>query len=275
MMRIRKAAGALGAFVSGVDLASAADSSDAIAEIRAALDTHEVLFFRNQSISPQAQRAFAAQLGDVEGHPAYPVVPGTLDVQVLESTAEKPSKIEAWHSDMTFRARPPLYTMLHGKVIPAYGGDTLFASTTAAYAGLSAPYRAFIDSLTATHDFKFGFKESLAEPGGRERLAAAVAANPPVSHPVARVHEATGRRAIFVNSLFTTRINELSAAESRSVLDHLFAHVVTPEFTVRLAWEPETLVVWDNRSTQHKPVNDFLPQHRKHHRVTVVAAAGR
>jgi taurine dioxygenase len=274
-MQLRRAAGALGAFVTRVDLAAASRSSALVEEIRAALHAYEVLCFRDQRISPQEQRAFAACLGSIEGHPAYPVVPGTADVQVLESTAEKPSKIELWHSDMTFRARPPRYTMLHGKVIPDYGGDTLFASTTAAYAALSVTYRHFVDSLTATHDFAHGFKESLAEPGGYERLRGAIADNPPVSHPVVRTHEDTKRRALYVNCLFTTRINELSPGESRSVLDHLFAFLTTPEFTVRIPWEPETLVVWDNRSTQHKPVNDFLPQHRKHHRITVVAAAGR
>jgi taurine dioxygenase len=231
---------------------------------------HQVLFFRDQPISPLEQRAFAARFGEIEGHPAYPVVPGTRDVQILESTAEKPSKIEAWHSDMTFRPQPPKYTMLHGKVIPPYGGDTLFASMTAAYEALSAPYRHLLDGLTATHDFAFGFKESLAEPGGHERLAGAIAANPPVTHPVIRTHAETGRKVLFVNSLFTTRINELTPAESRNLLDFLFAHLVTPEFTVRLGWAPETLVIWDNRATQHKPVNDFLPHHRKHHRITVV-----
>jgi len=269
-MEIRKAAGALGAFVTGIDLARAVESPRLVDDVRAALDRHEVLFFREQRITPQTMRAFAARLGEIEGHPAYPVVPGTADVQILESTPEKPSKIELWHSDMTFRAQPPVYTMLHGQIIPPYGGDTLFASMTAAYEALSAPYRALLDGLTATHDFAHGFKESLAEPGGRERLAGAIADNPPVSHPVVRTHETTGRRALFVNTLFTTRINELSAAESESVLAYLFSHLVTPEFTVRLQWAPETLVVWDNRVTQHKPVNDFLPQHRRHHRITIL-----
>lgn len=269
-MEIRKAAGALGAFVTGIDLARAAESPRLVDDVRAALDRHEVLFFREQRITPQTMRAFAARLGEIEGHPAYPVVPGTADVQILESTPEKPSKIELWHSDMTFRAQPPVYTMLHGQIIPPYGGDTLFASMTAAYEALSAPYRTLLDGLTATHDFAHGFKESLAEPGGRERLAGAIADNPPVSHPVVRTHETTGRRALFVNTLFTTRINELSAAESESVLAYLFSHLVTPEFTVRLQWAPETLVVWDNRVTQHKPVNDFLPQHRRHHRITIL-----
>lgn len=269
-MKTRKAAGALGAFVSDVDLAEAVDSTAIFDEIHTAVVEHEVLFFRDQHISPQTLRAFAARFGAIEGHPAYPVVPGTLDVQILESTAEKPSRIEAWHSDMTFRATPPAYTLLHGQIIPPYGGDTLFASMTTAHDALSDGFRRLLTGLTATHDFRFGFKESLAEPGGQARLRDAVAANPPVSHPVIRTHPQSGRKALYVNSLFTTRINELSSRENRSVLDFLFDHMITEEFTVRLGWQPETVVIWDNRSTQHKPVNDFLPQHRKHHRVTVI-----
>jgi taurine dioxygenase len=268
-MRIKKAAGALGAFVSEIHIAQAIESDDLFAQLSAALLEHQVLFLRDQDITPQQQRAFALRFGPIEGHPAYDVVAGTADVQILESTPAKPSKIEMWHSDMTFRPMPPMLTMLHGKVIPEYGGDTLFASTTAAYDALSGAMQQFLGGLTARHDFAHGFKESLAEPGGYERLKGALAANPPVDHPVIRTHPVTGRKAIFVNSLFTVRINELKAAESRSVLEMLFKHVTTDEFTARLGWEPETLIMWDNRSTQHKPVNDFFPQHRRMHRITV------
>ena len=109
----------------------------------------------------------------------------------------------------------------------------------------------------------------MAEPGGRERLAPAIAANPPVEHPVIRRHPETGEEAIYVNALFTTRIKELEAFESARILEFLYAHTVANEYTVRLNWEPNTIAIWDNRSTQHKPVNDFFPQHRKMHRVTI------
>ena len=272
-MRIDKAAGALGAFVRDVDLADAIGSNDLFDSIRAALLEHQVLFFRDQHFTPQQQRAFAVRFGPIEPHPAYEVVAGTADVQILESTPEKPSKIEMWHTDMTFRPAPPMLTMLHGKVIPPYGGDTLFASMTAAYDALSPSMQTFLGGLTATHDFAHGFQESLAEPGGRERLAGALAANPPVTHPVIRTHPETRRKAIYVNSLFTVRINGLRGSESRALLKMLFRHVTTDEFTVRLNWAPETLVMWDNRATQHKPVNDFFPQHRRMHRITVAGDA--
>ncbi len=268
-MRITKAAGALGAQLSDFNIVDVIESDEAFAAVHAALLEHEVVFVREARITPLQQRAIALRFGPIEGHPAYDVVTGTADVQILESTADKPSKIEMWHSDMTFRPAPPMLTMLHGQVIPAFGGDTLFASMTAAYDALSRDMQRFLDPLTARHDFAHGFKESLAEPGGFERLKGALADNPPVDHPVIRTHPQTGRKALYVNSLFTLRINELTAPESRAVLDLLIRHATTDEFTLRVSWQPQTLLMWDNRSTQHKPVNDFFPQHRRMHRITV------
>ncbi len=268
-MEVQKAAGALGAYVGDVSLADAARSNELFAALHRALLDHEVLFLRGQDITPVDFQAFARRFGQVEGHPAYPTEDEAPDVQVLESTPEAPSKIEAWHTDMTFRAAPPAITLLHGQVIPPYGGDTLWASASAAFEALSEPMRNMLEGLYAVHDFRHGFQESLAEPGGPERLAPAIAANPPVKHPLVRTHPETGRRAIFVNRLFTTHIEGLTALESRSILAFLYQHVVSEEFTVRLSWQPGTVAVWDNRCTQHKPVNDFFPMHRRMHRVTI------
>jgi taurine dioxygenase len=268
-MELRKAAGSLGAFVDGLTLADAVGSDAAFGAVQAALLEHEVLFFRDQRIAPVEFQAFARRFGQVEAHPAYDTVPGAPDVQILESTAERPSKIEAWHSDMTFRPTPPSLTLLHGRIIPPHGGDTLWASASRAYAALSEPMRRMLDELQAVHDFRHGFQESLAEPGGAERLADAVAANPPVRHPLVRTHPHSGRKAIYVNTLFTTHIDGLPRAESDALLAFLYRHVVTDEFTVRLSWQPDTVAIWDNRTTQHKPVNDFGPQHRMMHRVTI------
>jgi taurine dioxygenase len=269
-MQVHKAAGSLGAYVSGVSLAEAGRTPSLFAEVRAALLEHQVLFFRDQEMTPVDYQRFARCFGPVEGHPAYQVVPEAPDVQILESTPENPSKIELWHTDMTFRPEPPSITILHGQVIPPFGGDTLWASATVAYEALSAPIRRLIDGLQAIHDFRHGFQESLAEPGGAERLAPAIAANPPVRHPVVRTHPETGLRGIYVNRLFTTRIEGLGRAESDAILEMLYRHVVQDEFTVRLSWKPQTVAIWDNRSTQHKPVNDYFTMHRKMHRITIV-----
>jgi taurine dioxygenase len=268
-LRLQKAAGAIGAFIEDVSLAGILESDGAFAEVKSALNEYEVVFLRGQKLEPEQFQAFARQFGQVEAHPAYPTVPGAPDVQILESTEEAPSKIEVWHTDMTFRRRPPAITFLKGQVIPAYGGDTLWTSASRAYAALSEPMRRFLEDLEAVHDFRHGFRESLAEPGGAERLAPAIRENPPVTHPLITTHPETGKKVIYVNALFTTHIIGLAREESRMLLDYLYRHLVTDEFTVRLNWQPATVAIWDNRVTQHKPINDFFPQHRKLHRVTI------
>ena len=127
----------------------------------------------------------------------------------------------------------------------------------------------FLSDLIAVHDFSHGFKETLAEPGGRERLKDAIIMNPPVRHPVIRTHPETGKKVIFVNSLFTTHIEDLTRSESEEVLNLLFKHIITPEFTCRFQWHSHSLAIWDNRSTQHKPINDYFPNHRRMERITI------
>ena len=265
-MKVSRVAGALGAEVTDIDVsASLADGS--IGVIRDLLNEHEVLFFRDQCIAPSEQRDMARLFGPLQTHPAYGTVDGLPEVMLLESTEAKPSKIEVWHSDMTFRQHPPSVTVLKGVTIPAVGGDTLFASMTSAYDGLSAGMKAYLEPLVAVHDFSQGFKESLAEPGARERLAGALADNPPVRHKVIQTHPETGKKVIFVNALFTSHIEGVSPLESSEVLKFLYQHCVLPEYTCRFNWAVDSLVLWDNRSTQHKPVNDFLPASRALHRV--------
>jgi len=269
-LKVDKAAGALGAFVSGANLADIA-SHDALAQqVRDLAVAHEVIFLRDQHVDASTFADFAARFGTIMDHGAYGTVKEAPSVQVLKSTAQAPSKIEVWHSDMTFAGAPPSFTLLHGQLIPAFGGDTLWASASAAFTALSPPMQTFLSGLHAEHDFCHGFRESLAEPGGRERLADTIAANPPRVHPVVRIHPESGKSVIYVNALFTTKIVELSALESERLLSFLYAHIVTHEFTVRLGWAPGTVAIWDNRSTQHKPVNDYFPQARTMHRVTIV-----
>ena len=160
-------------------------------------------------------------------------------------------------------------TVLRSKIIPDKGGDTCFASMTAAYDGLSPQMQTFLSGLDAVHDFSYGFKESLAEEGGRERLAQAVADNQPVVHPVVRTHPESGKKVIFVNALFTTHIVGLPADESRAILQFLYQHCITPEYTCRFSWDVDCIAMWDNRSTQHKPVNDYFPAHRSLQRIVI------
>ena len=265
-MNVKRVAGAIGAELQAINLADGIDGELA-ATLRALLNEHEVLFLRDQAISAADQKALAEVFGPLQTHPAYGTVEGFPEVMILESTRDNPSKIEVWHSDMTFRQHPPSVTVLRGITIPEVGGDTLFASMTAAYDGLSPGMQSYLEGLTAVHDFSHGFRESLAEPGGRERLADAVAANPPVRHPVVQTHPETGKKVLFVNALFTMHIDGLPPLESAEVLQFLWRHASLPEFTCRFSWTPDSLVLWDNRSTQHKPVNDFFPATRRLHRV--------
>jgi len=268
MFELKLLSGALGAELHGVNLAQDL-SNDVLKEMRRLLVEHEVIFFRDQDISHEQHKQIAHFFGPLQTHPAYGTVPDFPEITILESTAEKPTKIEKWHTDMTFREHPPMGSILRSKICPPSGGDTLWSSMTSAYEALSKPMKDFLDNLNAEHDFSHGFKESLAEPGGRERLKDAIKDNPPVIHPVIQTHPESGKKVIFVNTLFTTKIIELSADESNSILNFLYDYIKTPEFTCRFNWEPNCIAFWDNRSTQHKPVNDYFPSHRMLERITI------
>ncbi|MFT5431501.1 MAG: taurine dioxygenase [Myxococcota bacterium] len=267
-MEFEPIAGSLGAKVTGLDLTTPLSDSDQ-ATLRAGLATHQVLFFRDQQMSSANHRALAHAFGDTQPHPAYPTIPDFPDLSILEVTPDAAPKIDTWHTDMTFMKRPPLGSILHGIIIPNAGGDTLFASLGAAFESLSTRLQTLLDGLVAEHSFAHGFRHSLAEPGGQARLGPAVAANPPVRHPVVRRHPITGRRLLFVNPLFTTRIVDMREPESDRLLQMLYAHIPTPEHTCRFRWRPQSVAIWDNRGTWHRPINDFWPGHRKMQRITI------
>jgi taurine dioxygenase len=268
---VRPVGNALGAEVLGVDLGTAGPKE--LEAIREALLAYQVVFFRDQhTLTPTAHRAMAEYFGPLQQHPAYPHVEGHPEITVLENDAARPSLIEKWHTDMTFMASPPLGSILHGIIIPDGGrGDTEFLSMAAAYDELDPALKQRLDKekLQAEHSFEYGFKESLAKPGGRERLAKAIADNPPVAHPVVRTHPDSGRRTLFVNGLFTTRVLGLSEKESTELLEHLYDHMLQDRFRYRFKWRPNSVAFWDNRITQHRPINDYYPAHRKLQRITV------
>ncbi|MFT7684913.1 MAG: taurine dioxygenase [Candidatus Azotimanducaceae bacterium] len=268
MLQLKPYSGKLGALVEGIDLRQSIDS-EGLKELNDALLKYEVLFFRNQSISPEHHAQLASLFGGSQLHGAYGHVEGYPQITILENDRDNPSKIELWHTDMTFRSCPPLGSILHSVISPEKGGDTMFASMSAAFDALSPSMQDFLCNLTAIHDFSYGFKESLEEPGGRERLASMVLENPPVEHPVVRTHPESGKKGLFVNRLFTRQIKELTSKESNNLLEFLFDHVTKDEFTCRFSWQENSIAFWDNRITQHKPVNDYWPQHRKMQRITI------
>ena len=221
---------ALGLEVSGVDLTQPLNT-EIITEFTQDLAENEVLFFREQPMTPEQQRRFSGYFGPLQQHRAFPHPEGILEVTILEYTAEKPSKIEFWHTDVTFLPNPPLGSVLQGIICPEVGGDTLWSSMTAAWQGLSDRWQQFLSGLMAVHDFRHGFKESLAGPGGRERLKPMLEAWPPVEHPVVRVHPVTGKPFLFVNALFTTHIQGMKPKESDAVLRFLYEHCRESQFT--------------------------------------------
>lgn len=264
----KRVAGALGAMVEGLDLTTPLNEDDAQA-LRANLAEYQVLFFRNQPLSAANHRALAHVFGTTQPHPAYPTVPDYPELSILEVNEDKRPKIDTWHTDMTFMERPPLGSILRGVDVPPFGGDTLFASLSRAYETLTPAMQKSLDGLQAVHSFAHGFRQSLAEPGGAQRLRAAVEANPPVRHPVVRTHPVSGKKLLFVNALFTTHIEGMPATQSDGLLKMLCAHIVMPEHTCRFRWQRDSVAIWDNRGTQHRPINDFWPGHRRMQRITI------
>lgn len=267
-MEISTTGDALGAEIRGLDLAAAL-TDEQIRAVSAALVEHKVLFFREQAISPSDHRRFASYFGPLQSHPAYPHVDGFPELTILSSDREHPSKIEKWHTDMTFRPCPPLGSILRARVVPARGGDTRWLNLETAWATLAPEFQSRLAPLQAEHSFEHGFRESLAEPGERERLADALRDNPPVTHPVMRTHPVSGRPCLFVNSLFTTRIIGIDANESADLLSELFEHIENEDHQCRFQWSVDSIAFWDNRATQHCPVNDWWPAARRHERITI------
>jgi taurine dioxygenase len=261
---------AIGARIDGVDLSETLDEAD-IAEIRRLFLTHRVIFFEDQNLSPQQHRDFAARFGAFELHPFYQAHPEYRELVVLDTGAHSPTDNDHWHTDMTYASEPPMAGILYSRLIPPQGGDTLWADMHAAYLALSGSLRRLLEPLDAVHDLAKAFPPDhrAVHSSGSDRYAEKMKANPPVLHPVIRMHPETGEDCLFVNEGFTTAINGLTKKESDDLLAFLFAHVHKPEFSVRWRWQPNTLAMWDNRSTQHYAVNDYLPHRRIMHRATL------
>lgn len=262
---------ALGAVVSGIRLADPLDDARR-REIEQALLDHQVLFFRDQPLTPTQQASFAARFGDLHVHPIFPSTPEQREVIVLDTAITDVRDNAIWHTDVTFLETPALGAVLAAKQLPSHGGDTLWASGIAAFEALSKPLQHLLEGLTATHDISKSFPQERfgATAADLARLEEARRTNPPRSHPVIRTHPVSGRKALFVSDGFTTRINELELTESRAILDLLFAHVSRPEFTVRWRWRENDVAFWDNRVTQHYAVDDYRPQRRVMHRATIL-----
>jgi taurine dioxygenase len=259
----------IGAEVSGVDL-SGPLKPDTVLSIRAALLDWKVLFFRDQDITTEQHIAFARYFGDLEVHPFAPHKPGSPEVLAITHDRDRKGKENTWHSDVTWREKPSLGSILRGIEIPPVGGDTLFADMAAAYEGLPEAVKDQIEGKVALHDFGH-FRTGMRRAGkSEEEIEAFNKAYPSVEHPVVRTHPETGAKAIYVNAAFTQHIVGMDKDKSDALLKVLYAQASIPEYQCRFRWREGSIAFWDNRASQHYAASDYWPAVRRVERVTVI-----
>jgi taurine dioxygenase len=268
---VRPLTASIGAEVRGIQLERATDDPDVMARIEQALHDHLVLFFRDQhELTPDGQVRFASAFGPIEYHAFAKPHPEHPEMVVLDQTTPERDGSNSWHSDSSFLEQPAFGSVLRAVQLPPLGGDTCWASMYAAYDALSPRLRALLDGCTGVHDIIVPLEKAIA--GGHSvgsDLAAIRREWPPVEHPVVRTHPVTGRKALYVNNNFTTRMNGIAKEESDVLLPFLLQHVQRPDFQVRFRWEPGAVAFWDNRCTQHYAVPDYSGHRRVMHRVTI------
>lgn len=260
--------GRIGAEVRGVQLSGDLDDAT-VAGIRAALNRHKVIFFRDQQLDNDGHEAFAARLGAPVAHPTVPVAEGSrylLDLESREGFAAS-----TWHTDVTFALAYPEASILRAIEVPEAGGDTLWANTHTAYEDLPAPLKALVNDLRAIHSNSYDYANVFANTSDdraeqyRKVFASTVYET---EHPVVRVHPETGERHLLVGQ-FVQRFVGLNLADSQRIFAILQDHITKPENTVRWNWRAGDVAIWDNRATQHRAIADFGGQHRHLRRATI------
>jgi taurine dioxygenase len=254
----------IGAEIGGADL-SAPLPDRQMDEIHRALAEHLVIFFRDQRITPAQQLDFGRRFGKLHLHPAAPHEPGHPELMIIKADEHsKRANGEGWHSDVSCDAEPPMGSILYIRECPPEGGDTLFASMYAAHDALSDRMKAYLEGLRAEHDGEPVYRGLYAAEGVADKPS-----YPRAEHPVVRTHPVTGRRALYVNRGFTTRILGVPGDESAGILRYLFEHMENPLFQCRFRWQPNSIAFWDNRCTQHRAMWDYWPHRRYGNRVTI------
>jgi taurine dioxygenase len=267
-IKVLPIAGALGAEITGVDLA--ADLvDDTVAEIRRAWLEHLVVFFRDQLLEPAEFLAFARRIGEPVEYPFVTGIDGYPEIiAVTKLPDERVNFGGIWHSDTVYLERPPMATMLVAREVPPRGGDTMWANMYAAYDALSPGMQRLLEGLEAVNSSALAdvskTREDRIRDSGNNRVEEFVA-----GHPVVRVHPETGRKALYVNVAHTLRFVDMTEDESRPLLRYLFEHSVRPEFTCRFQWRVGSVALWDNRCTMHNPINDYHGYTRHLHRITL------
>jgi taurine dioxygenase len=266
---IRPIAGALGAEIDGVDLDAVLDA-ETIGAIRRALLDHLVIFFRDQTLPPDHFLAFARRFGQPVEYPFVRGIAGYPEIiAVTKLEHERANFGGIWHSDTTYLETPPMGTMLIAREVPPHGGDTLFANMHLAYETLSDGMKELLGHLNAVNNSAKADTTRTREDRVRSDPTARASEALSAEHPVVRTHPETGRKALYVNIAHTLRFAGMTEEESAPLLGYLFQHQIRPEFTCRFAWRPGSLAFWDNRATQHNPVNDYHGHRRVMHRITL------
>ncbi len=264
--------GALGAEILGADLRR----EDDYAAIHAAFVRYSVVVVRAQSLTPDDHLAFARRFGTInvnrffQRHATHPEI-----ALVTKQPEQRHAVGEGWHTDHSYDAEPAMGSLLYAVEVPETGGDTLFVSMAAAYDALSAPLRSFLGTLSAWHSSRhvFGFSQAETEGTRTGRYRNPDAAVQDALHPVVIAHPLSQRAGLYVNPVFTTRIDGLGEDESAALLELIYRHCQNPDFHCRVRWRAGDLTIWDNRATWHKAINDYHGQRRRMHRVTVDGCA--
>ena len=270
---VRSISGALGAEVAGVDLGTMEEAT--LAEVRRVFLDHGFLVFRDQDLNADSYSAVAARFGDPVPYPFTKGIQGYPEITVIIKEADQTSNFGGmWHSDTTYKPEPPMGSILLARETPPAGGDTLFACQYRAYETLSPTLRGVLDGLRGV--------SSSAKNSGQLRINHASSNSMNLTnadevftaiHPAVRVHPETGRRALYVNRAHTVGFDGMTAEESAGLLEYLFHHQTRPEFTARVRWAPGTVVIWDNRCTQHIAINDYDGHRREMWRITLAGDA--
>jgi len=264
---------ALGVEVGGVDLSERLDER-VIADLHRAFLDHLVLVFRDQTLTPRRQ----VEVARLFGRPAiYPFVQGLAEApevhEILKTENETVNFGGSWHSDTAYKPQPDQATLLYALEVPRTGGDTLFANMYLGYEALSDAMKAMLDGLIAVYNSEKGYggarKARMQALAGFKDTIKDDVATFESEHPAVRTHPETGRKGLYVSKSHTLRFQDMTVEESAPLIDYLAEHAVRPEFTCRVQWQPGTLVVWDNRCTQHFAINDYTGARRRMHRVTI------
>ena len=272
---IERLAGACGGVIHGIDISDDLDDN-VIGELRQALLDHQVIFFRNQELSPDQHKAFGRRFGTLNVHPQYVNLEGHPEIlPVLKDPDAEKNIGGVWHSDLTNLETPPLGSILYALDVPSRGGDTMFSNQYLAYEALSDGMKELLCSLNALHSSRTLTDTSSRFDRNDSRSTKLRDDIDPDAdaidniHPVVRTHPETGRKSIFVNRPFTIALEGMTEAESKPLLEYLFAHCARPEFTCRFRWEQGSVAFWDNRCVMHYALNDYPGKRRFMHRVTV------